>query len=129
MELRKYFQDHEGLGVLSTADRKAKVNAAVYAKPHVIDQDRVAFIMADKLTRANVEENPSAVYLFKEEGPGYKGVRIYLKREAEYKDADFVQQVCHVAYSGPYCSPEALKGSYVLSFRVEKVLPLAGDGK
>ncbi len=129
MELKKYFKENKGLGILSTADLKGHVNAAVYAEPHVIDKDRVAFIMADKLSRANVEKNPYAVYLFKENGPGYKGARLYLKKQGEYKDQDFVQQICNIAYSGPYCASESLKGSYVLSFKVEKVLPLVGDGK
>ena len=129
MELKKYFREHEGLGILSTADPKGRVNAAVYAKPHVIDKDRVAFIMADKLTRANVEKNPYAAYLFREEGAGYKGVRLYLKRQAEYKDEDFVRQICNIAYPSEHCSPGVLKGAAVLSFKVEKILPLIGDGK
>ncbi len=129
MELKDYFKGHKGFGVLSTSDLKGRVNAAVYAEPHIIDKDRVAFIMADKLTRANIEKNPYAAYLFKDDGPGYKGVRLYLKKQGEYKDEDFVRQVCNIAYPGPFCSPEALKGSYLLSFKVEKALPLIGDGK
>lgn len=129
MELKKYFKEHKGLGILSTADMKGRVNAAVYAEPYVIDQDRVAFIMADKLSRLNVEKNPYAHYLFKENGPAYKGVRLSLKMQGEFKDQDFVRQVCNAGYSGPYCAAESLKGSYVLSFKVQKVLPLVGDGK
>ncbi len=129
MELNKYFKQHKGLGVLSSADLKGRVNAAIYAQPHVIDAQRVAFIMADKLTRKNIEKNPYAVFLFKEDGPGYKGVRLYLKKQGEFKDQGFVQQVCNLAYPTPYCSEEALKGSYLLSFAVEKVLPLVGEGK
>jgi len=129
MELKKYFKEHQGLGVLSTADLKGRVNAAIYAEPHVIDKDRVAFIMADKLTRANVEKNPYAVYLFKENGPGYKGARLYLKKQGEYKDEGFVRQICNIAYPSEFCSADSLKGSYVLSFKVEKILPLVGDGK
>jgi hypothetical protein len=129
MELKKYFKEHKGVGVLSTADLKGHVNAAIYAEPHIIDKDRLAFIMAEKLTRANVEKNPHAVYLFKEDGPGYKGVRIYLKKQGEFKDERFVKQVCDIAYPGPYCAVDSLKGSYLLSFRIEKVLPLVGDGK
>lgn len=130
MELKRYFREHKGLGVLSTADAKGRVNAAVYAEPHIIDKDRVAFIMADKLTRANIGKNPYAVYLFKENGSGYKGIRLYLKKQAAYKDQDFIQQICNITYSGgPYCSRESLKGSYLLSFKVEKTLPLVGEGK
>lgn len=129
MELKKYFKEHKGFGVLSTSDLKGRVNAAVYAEPYVIDKDRVAFIMAGKLTHANVDKNPYAVYLFKEDGVGYKGCRLYLKKQGEFKDEDFIKQVCNIAYPGPYCSKESLKGSYLLSFKVEKVLPLVGEAK
>jgi hypothetical protein len=128
MDLKRYFKGKDGSGVLSTANSKGVVNAAIYALPHVIDVDRVVFIMADKLSRANIQQNPHAVYLFKEDGPGYKGVRIYLKAQAEFKDEDFVKQVCDIAYPGPYCNAKALKGSSLLSFKVTKVIPLVGDG-
>ena len=124
MDLKKYFKDHQGLGILSTADLKGRVNAAVYAVPHVIDKDRVAFIMADKLTRANVLKNPYAIYLFKENGLGYKGWRLYLKKQGEFKDEDFVRQVCTIAYPKSSCTADYLKGSHLLSFKVEKVIPL-----
>jgi len=129
VDLRKYFKEKKGLGILSTADANGRVNSAVYAEPYVIDVDRVVFIMGDKLSRANVEKNPYAMYLFKEDGPGYEGLRLYLKKQKEFKDETFVRQVCNIAYPGPYCAIERLQGSHVLSFKVEKVLPLVGDGK
>lgn len=41
MDLKEYFTSTNGLGVLSTADEKGKVNAAVYSKPEVIDDTHV----------------------------------------------------------------------------------------
>jgi hypothetical protein len=41
MDLKEYFTSTNGLGVLSTADEKGKVNAAVYSKPQVIDDTHV----------------------------------------------------------------------------------------
>ncbi|MFA6345078.1 MAG: pyridoxamine 5'-phosphate oxidase family protein, partial [Syntrophales bacterium] len=61
MKLDTYFETHQGIGVLSTADAEGRVNAAIYGRPHVLDEQTVAFIAADRLTRANLQANPSAV--------------------------------------------------------------------
>ncbi|MRR38874.1 pyridoxamine 5'-phosphate oxidase family protein, partial [bacterium] len=73
MDLRDYFENAKGKGVMSTADASGVLTAAVYARPHVMDDGTVAFIMADRLTHKNLESNPHAVYLFLEEGDKYKG--------------------------------------------------------
>ena len=78
MELKEYFRSTKGLGVLSTADEKGKVDSAVYARPKVGDDGRVAFIMSDRLSISNVRKNPYAAYLFKENGEGWTGVRLFL---------------------------------------------------
>lgn len=127
MDLKEYFGNTKGLGVLSTADEKGKVNAAIYSRPHVIDVKRVAFIMSDKLTHANIGKNPSAAFLFKAEGPGYEGVRIYLKKESETSDAKVVEGTCKREYPGPYCEPYYLKNSFLVTFTVEAILPLVGE--
>jgi len=72
MSLKDYFGSKKGFGVLSTADEGGKVDAAAYASPHVIDDQHVAFIMADKLSHANITKNPYAVYLSRKMGPGLK---------------------------------------------------------
>ncbi|MGB5219340.1 MAG: pyridoxamine 5'-phosphate oxidase family protein [Smithella sp.] len=72
MTLSEYFEKAKGVGVLSTADQTGKVNAAIYGRPHFIDEKTLAFIAADRLTHANLKTNPSAVYLFKEDG-SYEG--------------------------------------------------------
>ena len=48
-------------GCLATADAYGKVNVAIYSRPHFLDPDddeTPAFIMADRLSYANVEANP-----------------------------------------------------------------------
>jgi len=127
MDLRKYFKNTKGLGVLSTADEKGRVNAAVYSKPHVIDDMHVALIMGDKLTHANIKQNPSAVFLYKEDGPGYEGKRIYLKKESETADQDVISKTCDREYPGVYCEPHYLKNTFLVTFTVEAVLPLVGE--
>ena len=65
MKLEEYFENASGIGVLSTADDKGIVNAAIYGRPHFMDGNTVAFIASDRLTHANLKKNPSAIYLFK----------------------------------------------------------------
>lgn len=124
MDLKEYFGSKKGFGVLSTADDRGKVDAAAYATPHVLDDGHVAFIMSDRLTHSNITKNPYATYLFREEGEGYEGKRLYLKKERETADEKSIKDTCESAWPGPYCVPEYLKGSYLVFFKVENVLPL-----
>lgn len=126
MNLEKYFESKKGIGVLSTADEKGKVNAALYSKPHVIDDKHVAFIMADRLTHANTNKNAYATYLFKEDGSGYKGKRLYLKRQSETEDQELIAAICKIEYAGRICEPRYLKKTFLVTFKVESVLPLLG---
>ena len=73
MELKDYFENTKGVGVIATADKDGKVNAAVYARPHFLEDGTLAFIMRDRLTHSNIQSNPHAAYLFIENGPGYNG--------------------------------------------------------
>ncbi len=127
MELKEYFQNKKGLGVLSTADEKGKVDSAVYARPKVADDGRVAFIMSDRLSIANVRKNPYAAYLFKENGEGWTGVRLFLEYENETREAAAVASACREEYPGPYCGEKYLQGASLVTFRVVSVLPLVGD--
>ena len=124
MSLKEYFGSKKGFGVLSTADENGRVDAAAYASPHVIDDGHVAFIMSDRLSHANISKNPYAVYLFREDGPGYEGKRLYLKMERESADQGTIQDTCKIAWPGPYCGEKYLKGSFIVYFTIEKVIPL-----
>ncbi len=90
MDLNEYFENVKGLGVLATADAEGRTDVAVYAKPHIIDEETVAFIMTDRLTHHNLQSNNHAAYLFKEEGPGYKGTRLFLTKMREEQDSDLL---------------------------------------
>ena len=68
MELNEYFASVKGTGILSTADDKGLVNAAVYATPHSMEDGLIAFIMRERKTYANISINPSACYVFIEAG-------------------------------------------------------------
>ena len=98
MNLSEYFEKASGMGVLATADSAGAVDAAVYAKPHFIDEETVAFIMADQLTHHNVKQNPRAAYLFKEAGEKYAGKRLYLRRTKEIQDTKLVSEMRRKKY-------------------------------
>ena len=46
MEMKDYFENTAGTGVLSTADGSGKVDAAVYSRPHVLEDGCVAFFIS-----------------------------------------------------------------------------------
>ena len=93
----------------------------------MIDDTHVAFIMGDRLSHANIRKNPYAVYLFKEGLFGYSGKRLYLKKERESDDQGLIVSTCKATYPGPYCIPRFIKGSFIVFFKIESVLPLVGD--
>jgi hypothetical protein len=126
MDLQDYFDKAKGTGVLATADKEGNVDLAVYAKPHVMDKDTVAFIMADRLTHHNLQSNNHAAYLFKEEGPGYKGTRLFLTKLREEKDSELLYTIRSKRYAS---EKEEGKPRFLVFFKVDKVLPLVGAGR
>ena len=68
MDLVEYFGKKKGFGILATADGDGKVDAAVYARPHVMEDGTIAMIMRDRLTHHNLQTNSHAAYLFHEDG-------------------------------------------------------------
>ena len=126
MKLSEYFDQVNGFGVLSTADQSGKVNAAVYGRPHFIDEETLAFIAADRLTHANLQVNPHAAYVFKEEG-GYEGRRLYITKIREEKDSPLIEEIRRKKHPAKKGKPE--NGSrFLIFFHLDKVLPLIGDG-
>jgi hypothetical protein len=43
--LKAYFENTEGSGILATADSSGKVDAAIYSRPHFLEEGTLAFIM------------------------------------------------------------------------------------
>ena len=125
MNLSEYFEKAEGLGVLSTADASGHVDTAIYARPHVMDDRTVAFIMADRKSHHNLRSNPHAAYLFKEEGNGYSGLRLYLTKTDEEKNSDRMRSLTR---RKGYAEDEG-SDLYLVSFRVDKLMGLTGSGK
>lgn len=126
MDIKKYFENTRGTGVLATADDQGKVDAAIYATPHVIDKDTIAFIMPDRLTHHNLQTNKHAAYLFMEESPGYKGTRLFLSKIREEQDTELLYSIRRKKYARDGCEEEA---RYLVFFTVNKILPLVGSGE
>lgn len=127
LTLKDYFENHKGLGVLATADADGRVDVAVYARPHVIDDATVAFIMADRLSHANLASNPHAAYLFHEKGPDYEGVRLHLTMTGEETSPTKIQQVRRRT-TPDLSNPKEGERRFLVTFRVDRVRPLIGDG-
>ena len=127
MELKTYFEKNQGVGVLSTADGEGKVDAAIYSRPHILEDGALAFIMRDRLTHHNLQTNPHAAYLFMEKGPGYRGKRLFLTKVREEKETALVEKL-HRRCTSP--EEEAAKGpKFLVVFRLDKELPLLGAGE
>ncbi len=120
MDLKAYFADAKGTGVLCTADSKGRVDAAIYSRPHFFDDGSLGFIMPHKLTHLNLSENPSACYLWKQAGSQREGVRLYLSKTGEDVDQERI-----AALRRGHRGDESGQRFLVL-FTVDKVLPLIG---
>jgi len=126
-ELKEYFEKSSGHGVLATVSGAGLVNQAVFARPHVMEDGTVAFIMPHKLTHRNLQENPHAAYLFIEAGPGYKGKRIYLTKVREEQDTELLHSLRRRSY--PAEKEQQQGPRFLVFFRVEMALPLIGGGR
>jgi len=129
MSLGEYFENVEGIGILSTADAGGNVDSAIYARPHVVDEDTVAFIMGDHLSHNNIESNPHAAYLFLEQGQGegaggYNGLRLYLTKTGEETDPRKINAMRRKERKG-----EDLGGAkkFLVHFKVDEARRLVGD--
>jgi hypothetical protein len=119
MDLKQYFDTTKGLGIISTADAAGKVNAAVYSRPHVMEDGTLAFIMLDRLTHDNLQSNPHANYLFKEDGPGYQGRRFFLTKVREEQDSELLQNLRRRQSVGETDEPR-----FLVFFKIDETLPL-----
>jgi len=123
MDIRDYFDQTSGRGILATANATGKVNAALYARPYFTDETTAVFIMAERLTHENVQSNPWAAYLFMETGESYQGKRLYLKKIKEEQNDQLVSDICQKCDYSYY----DIKTKHVVSFNIEKILPLIAD--
>lgn len=84
---------HPGLGVMSTSSSDGKVNSAVYARPHLIDETTLVWGMTDKRTYHNLNCNRHAAFLFKTSSPGFSGVRLALELLKTEESGDLLETI------------------------------------
>lgn len=83
--LIEYFNKQPRIGTLSTANKEGLVDAACFGSPRMVDAKAVVMVVRKNRTLANLQENPSAVFMIMEPGktgPEWKGVRVYLRMSA-----------------------------------------------
>jgi len=125
MSLSEYFENVEGLGILATADSEGAIDLALYAKPHVIDETTLAFIMQERLSHQNLKSNPHAAYMFVEQGGGYAGKRLALTKIREETNTSVVEMFRKK--QPVICAAGDDSNKYLVHFQVDEIRPLVGD--
>ena len=123
MDLKDYFNDTKGVGVLATSDADGKVDAAIYARPHFMEDGTLAVIMRDRLTHHNLQSNSHATFLFIENGPGYKGKRLFMTKVREEQDSELLNSLRRKQYPD-----DEQKVNFLVFFKLDKELPLVVAG-
>lgn len=126
MTLSDYFENKKGIGVLATADKDGRVDTAVYSRPHFMENGTLAFIMRNRLTHENLQSNPYASYLFVEEGKGYQGRRLFLRKVGEEKETKRLYELRRRTY--PSDDNPEIEPKFLVFFELEQSLPLVGNG-
>lgn len=126
MNLKSYFQGHEGVGILATCDPDAIVDIAIYVKPMVINQTTIALVMRQRLSHQNLRNFPRAAYMFIEKGQGYNGIRLYLTVQREEINQSIIEEIHK---KEPWIYPEGDDSEkFLVFFSVTHIRPLVGDG-
>lgn len=123
MELKEYFETHQGVGVLATGDKDGKTNMALYSRPNFIEDGKIAFIMPERLTQANLTANPHASYLFIQNTGRYQGKRLYLSLVEADKNSPRIPELKRSKHGDPS------ENHWLMIFTVDKVIPLVGPGE
>ncbi len=82
----------------------------------------MTFIMRDRLTHHNLQSNPSATFLFIEEGKGYHGKRLFLKKVREENNPELIRKIKRRTFTD-----DNVTLAFLVYFTLEKELPLIGD--
>ena len=122
MKLAELFPEG-GRGVIGTADANGVVNLAVFAIPHVIDEQTLAWGFSEGRSIANLRQNPHASYLYLAPSRGYSGWRLTLTMIEEAGEGELLaaikERTAHVV--SPEASAMVTRAAH---FRVDEVRPL-----
>lgn len=111
-----------GRGVIGTASKAGVVNMAVYAVPHLVDAETVAWGMTDGRTWNNVRENPNASYAYFAPGEGFRGARLTLMLASTEDSGAMLAKIRERTGASSPGNPEAVR--HVAYFKVVETRPL-----
>ena len=126
MKLSEYFENDPGYWRPGNDRCAGQVNQAIYGRPlfpGMATTKLARFIMWNRLSHDNVGHNPSASYLFIEQGEGYVGKRLSLFVIEEETDPEKIKAIRH--RNIPTISEE--EGKYLVHFHIEGVRSLIGN--
>jgi hypothetical protein len=121
-DAERIFRQNKGIRGTGYGGQLREGECGCLGRPHIMDEKKVAFIMAERLTHENLKSNPWAAYLFMEAGGGWSGKRVYLKKLKEEQNEELIQEICRKCDYSRY----DVKNRFVVYFSVENVLPLIG---
>ena len=122
MKLAELFPEG-GRGIIGTADAKGTVNLAVFAIPHVIDEETLAWGFSDGRSLENLKQNPHASYLYLAPSRGYSGWRLALTLIKEEQEGELLVSIREGAARAAGPQAGAILKS-VVYFKVAEVRPL-----
>ena len=115
MNLSDYFETTQGTSILATSNSAGQVDVAIYSRPHVTDEDTVAFIMRPRLPHENLQSNPR---------PGYKGKRLNLTKLREETDPELIDSFRR---KGGKHNTKSDEKKFLVYFHIDRIRPLVGD--
>lgn len=122
MKLAELFPEG-GRGIIGTADANGVVNLAVFAIPHVVDEETLAWGFSEGRSIANLRQNPHASYLYLAPSRGYSGWRLTLTMTEEKGEGDLLWEIKeNTAKVASQLAGAAV--TRVAYFKVEEVRPL-----
>lgn len=124
MTLKEYFHNTRGTGVLATADNEGRTGAAIYSRPHIMDDGTLAFIMREHLSFNNLQSNPYATFLFMEHGAHLKGMRLFIKKTGEDTDEELISRMTRRNLTLE--ADKAAGPKHIVYFSLEKIVALVG---
>ena len=124
MSLAEYFETVEGTGILATSDSDGNVDLAIYSRPYVIEENKIAFSMLERTSYSNIQSNPKAAYMFIEKDQGYKGKRLYLKKIGVETDAQRIEEIKSQRPKIHKSTTDSTR--HFVYFSIENIRPLSG---
>ncbi len=118
-ELRQYFKQTKGNGVLITSNRHGQVDAITYPKPIIDQNDYLVFITQDPLVYQNLSHNPQAMFVFLEYFQPNKGLRLKLLKSHEENET-----AIQYSMQSQNFSKKQSEIKHIISFHLQDKLPL-----